>query len=95
MKTKLCVSCREKMLERYSVCPRCGCWPQSEQGAKDMREIAENMKARRSKSECHCPHCNGKCQTLENAGEREHGYTVGRAYATTVHDGNGNVTKNR
>lgn len=86
MKTKLCVACREKMLERYSVCPRCGCWPQSEQGAKAMREIAENMKARRSKSECHCPHCNGKCQTLENAGEREHGYTVGRAYATTVHD---------
>jgi len=95
MKTKLCVACREKMLKRYSVCPRCGCWPQSEQGAKAMREIAENMKARRSKSECHCPHCNGKCQTLENAGEREHGYTVGRAYATTVHDGNGNVTKNR
>ena len=95
MKTKLCVACREKMLERYSVCPRCGCCPQSEEGTKAMRKIAKKMKARSSKRACRCPHCNDKCQTLENAGEREHGYTVGRPYPTTVHDGNGNVTKNR
>ena len=30
-------------------------------------------------------------QMMENAGAREHGYTAGRAYKTTVHDGNGNA----
>lgn len=30
-------------------------------------------------------------QMMENAGAREHGYTAGRAYPTTVHDGNGNA----